>query len=69
MYVIKCERMDLCKSEWLDHSYLMKKYDDRSTAIATAIEFMPEDDSIPVYVIDESNENKIIWDSTKANFE
>jgi len=47
MYIIKCERLDLCESEWLDRNYLTKKYDDRSLAIATAIEFLPEDESIP----------------------
>ena len=65
MYIIKCERLDLCESEWLDRNYLTKKYDDRSLAIATAIEFLPEDESITVYVIDEKNDNKVIWDSTK----
>jgi len=69
MYVIKCERIDLCESEWLDRNYLAKKYGNRSLAIATAIEFMPEDESIPLYVIDEKNNNKIIWDSTKEKFE
>jgi hypothetical protein len=69
MYIIQCERLDLCESEWLDRSYLTKQYDDRSIAIATAIEFLPEDESIPVYVIDEKNGNKIIWDSTKEKFE
>lgn len=69
MYVIKCERLDLCESEWLDRSYLTKKYDDCSAAIATAIEFLPEDESIPMYVIDEKNSNEIIWDSTKEKFE
>lgn len=67
MYVIECDRMDLCESEWLDRHYLMKKYDNRSIAIATAIEFMPEDESIPIYVIDDEKD-EIVWDSSKANF-
>lgn len=69
MYIIKCERFDLCESEWLDRNYLTKQYDNRSEAIATAIEFLPEDQSIPVYVIDGDNGNNIIWDSTKEKFE
>lgn len=69
MFVIKFARIDLCESEWLDRKYLTKQYVNRSEAIATAIEFLPEDESIPVYVVDEKNGNEIIWDSTKEKFE
>ena len=69
MYVIQCERLDLCESEWLDRKYLTKQYENCSEAIATAIEFLHDDDSFPVYVVDKKNGNEVIWDSTKEKFE
>lgn len=55
------------KSDFLPYEHFFKDFTCQSDAISSAIEAMHDDDT-PVLVI-EKETGKVIWDSSKAQFE
>lgn len=65
-YYLQCTK-PFAKSDWLPYDEFFRDFTDVHSAVATAIEAMPDDDT-PVQVV-ERGTGRVIWDSSKEEFE